>query len=52
MTDRTTKALLVAIVFGVWLNAWINAGWLADIRSDLIYLKQWALSGAPVTPQR
>ena len=50
MADRTTKVLLLAIALGVWANVWINAGWLSDIRADLIVLRQWALNGAPVTP--
>ncbi len=50
MVDRTTKALLLVIAVGVWLNAWIAGGWLSDIRGDLSILRQWAVSGAPVTP--
>jgi hypothetical protein len=51
-SDRITKALLIAIAVGVWLNLWMTATWLADIQSDLIVIRQWTLSGAPVTPQR
>lgn len=52
MVDRTTKTLLMVIAIGIWLNAWISAGWLSDIRGDLIVLRQWTLNGAPVTTQR
>jgi hypothetical protein len=52
MVDRTTKVLLLLIAIGVWLNVWISASGLSDIRSDLIVLRQWALNGAPVTPAK
>lgn len=48
-SDWTTKALLVIIALGVWLNIWIMAGALSDIRTELVYLREWALAGAPVT---
>jgi hypothetical protein len=52
MVDRTTKVLLLLIAIGVWLNVWISASGLSEIRSDLIVLRQWALNGAPVTPAK
>jgi hypothetical protein len=51
-SDRTTKVLLLAIAAGVWLNLLVNIDQLSAISSDLSFLQEWALRGAPVTPSR
>ena len=52
MTDRTTKALLLAIAIGIWLNAatqMLTSFGVGDVSSRLSFLNQWLINGAPVT---
>ena len=52
MADRTTKALLLAIAVGLWLNAitlFLIVGAMGDIASSMSFMEQWLIRGAPVT---
>lgn len=48
--DKTTKALLGAIAVGVWLTVALQFLTLMaanDISSDVSFIHQWVLRGAP-----
>ena len=52
MTDKTTKALLLAIAVGLWLNViaqFLTAAGVGDMSSHLAFMEQWLIRGAPVT---